>query len=355
MVASALRPPPAFRTSKEGRDHARIGTNRFRRPFRDLHAVIHHHDLVAEPHHERHVVLDDEEGTPTRAQILQGLRDLTPDHRVHTRQRLVEEQELGVHHEVHRELEEALLANGQAARGRVDEVGEAHAREPFVAARLPAAESAPHSRDGEVLAHGQVTEELDGLEGAAESAAGDLVGGKPVDALAVVEDFALVGPEEAGDQIEDRALARPVGADEAHDRAGGDLERAGAYGTKAAEPLAQAGEGELRRPGYFLSHAYGSIGTYLPPAAPATDSGKMGTFLPPWICTMTVWMGMRCPSASGVNFRVPHAVTKVPLSRAAWTFCGSTLPAFWMASRRTRVASCACTAKFVGSVPVFFL
>ncbi len=64
---------------------------------------------------------------------------------------------------------------------------------------------------------------------------------------------------------------------------------------------------------------------------------------------------MRCPSASGVNLRVPHAVTNVPLSSAAWTFCGSRLPAFWIASRMTTVASCACTAKLVGSVPVFFL
>src|SRR5438093_237676 len=133
----------ALRASEQGRDHARIGTDRLRRPFRDLHAVIHHHDLVAESHHERHVVLDDEEGAP-------------------------------------------------------------------------------------------------------DSAARDLMGGEPVDALAVVEDTAFVRPKQAGDQVEDRALPRAVGADEAHHGAGRDLERARADGAEAAEPLAHSGEGELR-------------------------------------------------------------------------------------------------------------
>src|SRR4029434_85094 len=90
-------------------------------------------------------------------------------------------------HQVHDELEEALLADGEAARGRVDEVGQAHAREPIVAARLPAVDPSPHSRDGEVLVHGQLTEELDGLERPAHAPAGDLVGGEPVDAPTVVE------------------------------------------------------------------------------------------------------------------------------------------------------------------------
>ena len=149
---------------------------------------------------------------------------------------------------------------------------EAHAREPLAGARLPAAQAPPHGGDGEVLADGQVAEDLHGLERAADAAARDLVGGEPVDALAVVEDGALVGPQEPGHQIEDRALAGAVGADEAHHGAGRDLERAGADGAEAAEPLAEAGEGELRRR-YFFSHAYGGTGTYLPPAAAATDSG----------------------------------------------------------------------------------
>ena len=49
------------------------------------------------------------------------------------------------------------------------------------------------------------------------------------------------------------------------------------------------------------------------------------------------------------------AVTNAVLSSAVWIFWGSRLPAFWIASSSTRVASWACTAKLVGSVPVFFL
>ena len=125
----------------------------------------------------------------------------------------------------------------------------------------------------EVLADRQVAEDLHRLEGAADPAARDLVGGEAVDALAVVEDRPLVGPQETGHQVEDRALAGAVGADEAHHGAGRDVERAGGDRAEAAEPLAEAGEGELRRGRYFLSHAYGGTGTYLPPAAAATDSG----------------------------------------------------------------------------------
>src|SRR5713101_7907841 len=67
---------PALRPSEKGRDHARVGADRLRRPFRDLLAVVHHHDLVAEAHHERHVVLDDQQGTAPRAQIAEGVGDL---------------------------------------------------------------------------------------------------------------------------------------------------------------------------------------------------------------------------------------------------------------------------------------
>src|SRR5512132_2507868 len=126
IVISALRP------SEQGRDHARVGADRLRRPFRDLLAVIHHHDLVAESHHERHVVLDDQQGTAPRAQIVQRVGDLAPDHGVHAREGLVEQQDLRVDYQVHRQLEQALLADRERARGRIDESCEAHAGEPLV-------------------------------------------------------------------------------------------------------------------------------------------------------------------------------------------------------------------------------
>src|SRR5262249_31238059 len=126
--------------------------------------------------------------------------------------------------------------------------------------------------DRQVFANWKVAEQLHGLECAAPPAARDLVSREPVDAIAVVEDRALVGLQEAGYQIEQRALARTVGPDQPHSGAGHDLERAGADGAEAAEPLGDTGERELGRR-YFLSHAYGGIGMNLPPAAAATDSG----------------------------------------------------------------------------------
>src|SRR5262245_12781805 len=84
---------PALRSTEQGRDHARVGANRIRRPLRDLLAVIHHHDLVAEPHHEGHVVLDDQQRPAPGAQIVERVGDLAANHRVHAGERLVEQEE----------------------------------------------------------------------------------------------------------------------------------------------------------------------------------------------------------------------------------------------------------------------
>src|SRR5207245_3522404 len=96
------------------------------------------------------------------------------------------------------------------------QVAQAHAAEPLPGARLPAVEPPSHGRNGEVLAHRQVAEDLHRLEGAADAAAGDLVGGEAVDAPAVVEDRPLAATQASGHQVEDRALAGAVGADEYH-------------------------------------------------------------------------------------------------------------------------------------------
>ena len=52
----------------------------------------------------------------------------------------------------------------------------------------------------------------------------DLVRRQPDDALAVEEDVAAVGRVDAGDEVEERRLARAVRADEAHDLAVADVE-----------------------------------------------------------------------------------------------------------------------------------
>src|SRR4030095_4430917 len=150
---------------------------------------------------------------------------------------------------------------------------------------LPAAKPPSHRGDREVLAHRQVAEDLHGLERAADAPAGDLVGSEAVDALAVEEDRALVGTQEPGHQFEDRPLARAVGPDQTDHRAGRDLEGAGGDGAKAAEPLAEAGEGELRRGRYFFFPAYGGARTHTPPDGAATDSGEIGTLLAAPHCT----------------------------------------------------------------------
>ena len=77
----------------------------------------------------------------------------------------------------------------------------------------------------------------------------------------------------AGDQVEDRALPRAVGPDQAHDGPALDLERAAVDGADAAERLRKAADGEPRRRAYFFSHANGGAGTNLPPPVVATAAG----------------------------------------------------------------------------------
>src|SRR5512143_1820157 len=83
-----------FLFSQVGLDDLRILTDLQRCAFRDLLPVIENHDPVADIHHQLHVVLDQEDGDSPVADLpdhpAEGLRFLG----VHTRGRLVQEQEL---------------------------------------------------------------------------------------------------------------------------------------------------------------------------------------------------------------------------------------------------------------------
>jgi hypothetical protein len=92
------------------------------------------------------------------------------------------------------------------------------------------------------------------------------------DRRAVMQHAARIGAQQIGDEVEDRALARAVGADQADHRSGGDFERAAIDRQKTAEPLGKAAHNQPRRgrvPGdqgrpraiaYFFSQAQGGTG-----------------------------------------------------------------------------------------------
>ena len=94
-----------------GGDHRRIALHLGRRALGDLDAEVEDQHAVGDVHHETHVVLDEEDGDP---QLLADVED-EPGHvlgllEVHPGDRLVEEQQLGVHRQRPPELDALLDA-----------------------------------------------------------------------------------------------------------------------------------------------------------------------------------------------------------------------------------------------------
>ena len=172
--------------------------------------------------------------------------------RVHAGHRLVEHHQLGVGHQRAGHLEQLALAAGQRAGEVLALLDQQEALEQVVGAlgvgRLLAA---PERREHRLAAgsrrcwpvaptrmfsmHGQPGEHLGQLEGAHHAAAGHPVGRDALEALAVERPVALVGPVEAGQQVEERGLAGTVGADQAGDHAALDLDVLDVDGREAAE------------------------------------------------------------------------------------------------------------------------
>src|SRR5881628_370075 len=89
--------------------------------------------------------------------------------------------------------------------------------------------------DEHVLEHRVLPEERRRLERPRDAAPADLRRAELGDSLALVADLAGGQGDDAGDQVEDRALAGPVETDEAVDRAGHDRHRKIGDGMQAAE------------------------------------------------------------------------------------------------------------------------
>ena len=168
---------------------------------------------------------------------------------MHTGQRLIEHQEGWIDDEVHGQLQEPLLAHGEALPRILAEMIETQPLQPGGGRGLPPDALAAHGRDGEVVPDAQLAEDLHRLERASDPSPRDLVGLEPVDPRPVEIHGARIRPEQIGDQVEDGGLARAVGPDEAHDGRGGDLERALADGAEPPEELAQPRHRQRGRPG----------------------------------------------------------------------------------------------------------
>ena len=213
-------------------------------------------------------MLDQNDGHPPvahpadqRVEVL-GLTD------VHPRRRLVQQQQPWLHRQRPAELQQALLAIRQIRRHGVALAGEA---DEFEGLQRPAAHlgllprlaeravqrrlqerpperrvCAPVLAEHHVLEHGHVAEQADVLEGPGDPERRAPVRPEPPERSLQEADFPGIGRHHPGEQIEQRRLAGPVGAD---DRVYAPLPHRDidiAQRMETAEPLGQADRPEAR-------------------------------------------------------------------------------------------------------------
>ena len=118
--------------------------------------------------------------------------------------------------------------------------------------------------DEHVVLGREVGEEAEVLEGAADAGVDDGLGREAIERAALEGDGAFLGPEEAGDDVEDGGLAGAVGADEAGDEALGDGEGGAIQRLEAAEALLEACCGKVGQGGACAHAAIVSCGGWLP-------------------------------------------------------------------------------------------
>ena len=224
----------AGRRTEVGGDHVRVDAHLGGRAGGDHLAEFDDDDPVADAEHEAHVVVDQQ----GRRASVDDPAQLTPeDHRlvgVESRGRLVEAQQLGARGQRPGDGHQLALALGQLARRGVGESAEAEHLERLVD-RIGVGDRAGehlldrrprrrvHGRHREVLAHGEVVEQLDRLPRARHPPPGAGVGAQAGDVGALDGDRAEVR-HETGDRIDERRLAGPVRADQPDKFAGTDFE-----------------------------------------------------------------------------------------------------------------------------------
>src|SRR5262249_48381227 len=125
-----------------------------------------------------------------------------------------------------------------------------------------------HRADDDIVLDRKRWERPHQLEGAANAAAADLVGGKSVDAVTGEGDRTAVGRGHAGDDVEQRGLAGTVGADDCEDRA---LRHAKAHIVDRKQPAKALAD---RVDGQEGGHARRPVTPSLPASHGHTPSGN---------------------------------------------------------------------------------
>src|ERR671911_253391 len=226
----------------------RVGLDLRGRPARDGPAPVEDHDVVAEVHHEVHVVLDDEKGPSFGVEVPDQVGDPLDQRRVDTARGLVEQDQRRLGHEHGGQLQQLLLAEGEVAGLGALQVVDADPGQPgpspfHVGTVAETAEdlsqaSAP-KRDQHVVQHREPGEDAADLEGPAEPGVCDPVRGPGRDLASVDEHVAGVRADHPGDEIEERRLSRAVRADQAVDQGVLELDGDTVDGDDSAERLGE--------------------------------------------------------------------------------------------------------------------
>ena len=246
-----------------GFEHRRIALDLGRQALGELLAEFHHDQPVGEAHDELHVVLDQQHRHALALQLAQQRGELLLLEIAQARSRLVEQQQRRVGRQRARDLDDALLAERQAA-GRVVQMGARPQRSIARAASARVrASSARSSRNA-----APITPARPRRYAPSATLSSTLIRGtsftcwnvRPMpmraisvrrataDRFAAEHDVAAdVSGERAGNQVERRALAGAVGSDEAENLPGADRERQVVDGDQAAELLARGPDLEQRR------------------------------------------------------------------------------------------------------------
>ena len=253
--------------------------------------------MLGQVHDHRHVVLDDEQ---RHAHFLIGpleaVDQAVDQGRVDPRRRLVEQKHPRLVHQRHGELEKLLLTEGEIAGdeaplliepdifeqglgplGHLRRVLGEHVADAFVAV----GDRDQHVSDA---VHLRIDPRL--LEGAQQAQAGDPRDPQFRDLLALEPDRAGIDGVIADDRVEQRRLARAVGADQAGDPPFGHIEGDIVVGDDAAEGLGDA---------FDLDHLAHSAAPRPLSSAPMPSSTTMPNFSGHFSCAqprMPCWKKM---------------------------------------------------------------
>ncbi len=183
--------------------------------------MLQHHRALAQLHRQSCVLFDQQQRHAVRADLAQNRKDALDHDRRQAHARLVEEQQARAAHQRSSNRQHLLLAARQRAALLPRAVAQ-DGKQPMHAIEI--------ARDGhrvaaavrahlQVLAHGQAREDATTLGHVRQPARHHLVRGQRADVAALELEQRAATAQDARDAAKGAALARTVGADQAHDLA----------------------------------------------------------------------------------------------------------------------------------------